>query len=347
MQVQIFEYPHPFALEQGGQLPGFQLAYTTSGQLSAARDNVVWVCHALTGHADPASWWPGLFGPGDLFGPERCFTVCANMLGSCYGSTHALSDDPGTGTPYYHRFPLLTNRDMVRAFDLLRAHLGIRHIHLAIGGSMGGQHVLEWAVMRPELFGHLVPVATNAQHSPWGIAWNESQRMAIEADATWREDRPDAGMEGMRAARAMALLSYRSYEGYAARQQEAGEAADGFRASSYQRHQGEKLYRRFNAFSYWTLSKAMDSHHVGRGRGGVEAALAQVRARTLVIGVDSDVLFPVAEQQRIAAGIAGAEYAEITSLYGHDGFLVETAALAAILRRWLAAVPARQTGLRA
>jgi homoserine O-acetyltransferase len=339
MRADTFVYDHSFELESGGELPQLRLAYATGGELSPAQDNVVWVCHALTGNAQPWEWWPGMFGPGEPFDLASHFVVCANMLGSCYGSTDALSVNPRTGAPYYHDFPLLTNRDMVRAFDLLRRHLGIRRVRVLLGGSMGGQHALEWAILRPELFDFLIPIATNAQHSPWGIAFNESQRMAIAADASWRERHPDAGKEGMRAARATALLSYRSYAGYAARQTEQEEGKlDHFRASSYQQHQGDKLHRRFHAFAYWTLSKAMDSHDVGRGRGGVEVALSAIQARTLVIGVSSDLLFPPAEQQLLARHIPGAAYAEIDSIFGHDGFLVETPALSERIAAFLSPV---------
>ncbi|GAB4425417.1 MAG: homoserine O-acetyltransferase [Bacteroidia bacterium] len=341
MSVRYFTYDQDFALESGAVLPGFQLAYHTGGTLHPSGDNVVWACHALTGNSVPQDWWPGLFEAGGVFDPAEYFWVCANMLGSCYGSTHALSPHPSTGQPWYHDFPLLTNRDMVRAFDLLREHLGIERVRVLTGGSLGGQQALEWAVMRPEVFDCLIPVATNARHSAWGIAFNEAQRMAIAADATWQTATPTAGMNGMRAARATALLSYRSYQAYVDTQTETQpDKLDDYRAASYQRYQGEKLYRRFNAFSYWTLSRAMDSHDLGRGRGGVEAALAQIRARTLVVGVDSDLLFPPAEQQLLARHIPDARYAEIASPYGHDGFLVETRHLQTLIRAFLEPVAA-------
>ncbi len=199
---------------------------------------------------------------------------------------------------------------------------------------MGGQQLLEWAIEEPELFEHIIPIATNAIHSPWGIAFNTTQRMIIEADGTWQENHPEAGLAGMKAARAMALISYRSYEGYALRQpdnnsqwmvNDSGESSGG--AASYQRYQGQKLANRFDAFSYYTLSKTMDSHNVGRGRGSVESALQQVAAKTLVIGIDSDVLFPLSEQQYLAEKIPGARLVAISSHFGHDGFLLEFEAI--------------------
>ena len=330
-----FSYNNAFSLESGEALPGFQLHYTTSGQLSEARDNVVWVCHALTANAHVLDWWPGLFGAGQLYDSENYFIVCVNMLGSCYGSTGPLSDDPRTGEPFYHDFPALTNRDIVRSFDKLRQHLAIDKIHTLIGGSMGGQQALEWTIMQPGLVQHLIQIASNAQHSPWGIAFNESQRMAIQHDASWSERSPTAGLGGLRTARSVALLSYRHYRTYANTQsEETTDKIDDFRASSYQRYQGEKLARRFNAFSYWTLSKAMDSHHVGRGRSSVEEVLRSIRTRCLFIGVDTDVLFPLSEQQFLAQYVPHAQLSIITSDYGHDGFLIETEALTQTIRNF-------------
>ena len=273
-------------------------------------------------------------GEDKLLDPSKYFIVCANMLGSCYGSTYALSPNPTTGLPYFHDFPLLTNRDIVGTFDLLREHLGISQIYMGIGGSLGGQQLLEWAVWKPQLFEHIVPIATNAHHSPWGIAFNESQRMAIAADSTWKEDQPEAGIEGMKAARAMALISYRAYHTYGQTQRDPHPTdglLEGYRASSYQQYQGEKLAKRFDAFAYWTLSKAMDAHDLGRDRGSREAALANIQAQATCISIDSDILFPSEEQMYLAAHIPNASYEVIPSLYGHDGFLIETEALNRIL----------------
>ena len=337
VEKRIFSYSDAFLLEAGGTLPGFQLHYTTYGTLSADRDNVVWVCHALTANAEPQDWWAGLFGRGKLYDPAEYFVVCANMLGSCYGSTGPLSVNPLTDQPFFHDFPVLTNRDVVRSFDLLRQHLGISQIHTLIGGSMGGQQALEWIITQPGLVRHLVQVASNAQHSPWGIAFNESQRMAIRHDATWAERSPSAGLNGMRTARSIALLSYRHYRTYAATQQEpSAEKIDDFRASSYQQYQGEKLARRFNAFSYWVLSKAMDSHHVGRGRGSVEDVLRKIETHCLFVGIDTDGLFPPDEQLFLAQQVPHARGVILTSAYGHDGFLVETEQLTRAIEHFYA-----------
>ncbi|MDX2247647.1 MAG: homoserine O-acetyltransferase [Bacteroidia bacterium] len=336
MQTHFFHYTQPFQLESGEILPELTLAYATLGKINAQRNNVVWFCHALTANAIVPEWWPGMIGEGLLFDPDRDFLICANMPGSCYGSTNALSLNPATGEPYYHHFPLLTNRDMVRAFDLLREYLNIHQIRMILGGSLGGQQALEWSIMKPELFEYLIPIATNAQHSPWGIAFNESQRLAIQADETWKNASPDAGLAGMRAARSVALLSYRGYYAYGATQTEpTDEKTDDFLASSYQRYQGDKLVKRFHTFAYWTLSKAMDSHHLGRGRGGVVTALRSIKAKTMVVGLDSDILFPVEEQKLLAQHIPDALYREISSNYGHDGFLIETEKITNLIREFV------------
>ncbi len=317
-------------MELGGKLPGFELSYSTLGKLNERRDNVIWVCHALTANSDCSDWWSGLV--ESIFDPSEHYIICVNMLGGCYGSTGPLSTNPKDGKPYFHSFPSLTNRDIVESFELLRQHLRIHGIHTIMGGSMGGQQAMEWSIKLPDLVANLILVGTNAYHSPWGVAFNESQRMAIAADPTWKESNPQAGMNGMKTARAIALLSYRSYQGYLITQkEESDEVIDNFKASSYQQYQGEKLYQRFNAFTYWILSKAMDSHNVGRGRNGLLPALAQIKAKTTVIGIRTDMLFPLEEQRFLAMNIRDSVYHEIESEYGHDGFLLELEQLSNII----------------
>jgi homoserine O-acetyltransferase len=343
-----FTYHQPLRLESGLTVPAWHLEYTTQGRLNEAGDNVVWIFHALTANSDASEWWPGLVGAGRLFDPSVYYIVCVNMPGSCYGSISPEDTDHRSGHPYYHDFPVWTTRDMIRAFQPLRESLDIRKIYIGIGGSMGGQQLLEWAIEEPELFSHIVPIATNGRHSPWGIAFNTAQRMAIEADPTWRERRAGAGTEGMRAARAIALLSYRDYGAYGQLQprgeEQMAERANTLYgqgantpggASSYQRYQGDKLVRRFSAFSYYALSLSMDAHDVGRGREGLAAALGRIRARTLVIGIGSDILFPVAEQQVLATLIPGADLQVIQSLYGHDGFLLEFVQIGQLVKGFL------------
>ena len=333
----VFSITENFELESGARLENLELAYTCLGQLNHNRDNVIWVCHAFTGHPNVQNWWGNLFGSGKCFDPNEYFIVCANMPGSCYGSTGPLSINPQNNLPYYRSFPVFTNRDMVRAFDLLRQHLDLPTIKILIGGSMGGQHVLEWAVMQPNVFETIIPIATNAKHSPWGIAFNEAQRMSIEADPSWNMATPWSGKEGMRAARAIAMISYRSYEGFGIKQSEPTEdTLDNFRSASYQRYMGDKIVDRFNAYTYWYLSKAMDSHNLGRGRRPITEVLQSIRAKALVIALKGDLLFPPEEQEFIARNIPNASYHEVRSPYGHDGFLVEAESLEKIIQNNLA-----------
>jgi homoserine O-acetyltransferase/O-succinyltransferase len=306
-------------------LPEVEIAYTTFGTLNAEKNNVVWVCHALTANANPVEWWPGLIGEGCLITPEKHFIVCANILGSCYGTTGPLHLNKTNNKPYFRNFPFITVRDMVFAHRLLANALGINEISLLIGGSLGGQQVLEWSIIEPERIKNQVLVATNAFHSPYGIAFNESQRLSIYADATYHQDIEGGGAAGLKAARSIALISYRTYGAYneTQKEDELHKTSD-YKAAGYQNYQGEKLVNRFNAYSYVTLSKSMDSHNVGRNRKSIEFALQSIKAKTLVIGVSSDILFPTGEQKFLAANIPGAVYSEIDSFYGHDGFLIET-----------------------
>lgn len=336
----LFNYTKPFTLESGVTLPGYHLAYTTHGKLNAAKDNVVWIFHALTANSNPLEWWPGLVGEGKFFDPAKYFIICVNKPGSPYGSISPLSINPETGQPYYHQFPVFTIRDMIRTYQQLKDHLGIKKIFIGLGGSTGGMQLLEWSIEEPELFEHIVPIATNAALSPWAIAFNASQRLAIEADETWLEEKPDAGQRGLAAARSIALLSYRHYNGYDITQprdkafvelsKEAVYAAD-----NYQRYQGLKLVNRFNVISYYRLSQSMDSHDVGRNRNGVEKALKQVKTRTLVIGIVSDMLYPISEQEYLQKTIPGAQLLSIASDFGHDGFLLEYEKIETALKHFI------------
>ena len=321
----IYKHKKSFRLESGKKLNDLEITYHTYGVLNARKDNVVWVCHALTANSDVFDWWKGLFGDNCLFNPKDHFIVCANILGSHYGTTNPLSLNKATGLPYYLSFPDFTVRDLVAAHQLLADHLGLPQIGLLIGGSLGGQQALEWAIIEPKRIKKLVLVATNAQHSAWGIAFNESQRLAITADRTFYSQSENGGKKGLKVARSFALLSYRTYETYGATQLEVStDKISDFKASSYQNYQGEKLVNRFNAYSYWYLTKTMDSHSVGRKRSSTEEALKQVQAKTFVIGILNDVLFPIEEQRFLAKHIPNARIAELNSFYGHDGFLIET-----------------------
>ncbi|MBC7626671.1 homoserine O-acetyltransferase [Ferruginibacter sp.] len=335
--MQFFHFPHPIALESGGTLPELTIAYTTYGQLNEKKSNVVWVCHALTANSDAADWWKGIVGPQHVIDPEKYFIVCANILGSCYGSSGPLSINPATGQPYFHSFPLVTIRDMVKAHILLRQHLGIEKIFLLMGGSMGGYQAMEWCVMEKDVIDHLFLLATSPTESAWGIATHTAQRLAIEADCTWQNPSPSAGAKGLKAARAIGMLTYRNYGIMVQMQSDDNtEKLDHYKASAYIQYQGDKLVLRFNAYSYWLLTKSMDSHHLARGRGGaLPAVLQNIHQRTLVVGISSDILCPLAEQQFLAAHLPHARLIAIDSNYGHDGFMVESAAISLHLADWL------------
>lgn len=321
-------------LESGFLLPDVTIAYHTYGEYIKGK-KVVWVCHALTANSDAADWWKGLVGENNFFNPENYFIVCANVLGSCYGTTGPLNINNETAKPYFNQFPLVTIKDMVQAHILLRKYLGIDEIYALIGGSLGGQQVLEWAVIEPDIIQHIIPIATNARHSAWGIAFNEAQRMAILADNTWGNESEHAAYDGLKAARAIAMLSYRHYSTYQATQTDTVNKIDGFRANSYQQYQGEKLAKRFNAYSYYFLSKAMDSHNIARNRNEtIEETLKTIKAKACCVGLNTDILFPVHEQKHLAAHIPDAQYHEIETLYGHDGFLLEFEQLTRILHEF-------------
>jgi len=335
--MNYYNYKQPFELECGQSLPEITLAYHTYGRLNADGSNVVWVCHALTANSDVAHWWPGVVGKGSLINPEEYFIVCANILGSCYGSTGPTSMDPRTGRPYYSTFPDLTIRDMVKAHILLRRHLKIEKIHLLMGGSMGGYQALEWCVMEKEVIGRLFLIATSPAESAWGMAIHAAQRLAIEADSSWQDPNPEAGRKGLKAARAIGILTYRNYGILVQKQTDPDlEKLSDFKAASYINYQGDKLVSRFNAYCYWMLTRALDSHQLARGRHqSTEEVLQTITQQTLIIGIDSDILCPLEEQRMLARHIPDATLIETDSAYGHDGFMVEGPKIAAYLGEWL------------
>ena len=335
--AKYFTYDKPFELECGEVLPSLTIAYDTFGELNSERSNVIWVCHALTANSDVADWWPHTVEEGCFLDPAKYFTVCANFLGSHYGTTGPLSVNPATGEPWYGDFPKVTVRDMVRAHQLLAEHLGIERVKLLIGSSIGGFQCLEWSVMQPDFAEKAAFIATTPRTKPWASAFNESQRMAIEGDPTFGERSAEAGLNGMATARSIALLSYRGGMAYDKTQEDENPDEVGFerRVLSYQRYQGEKLRRRFNAYSYYRLSQAVDSHNLGRGRGSVEEVLKQIKAKSLVVAITSDILFPPSDHTVMVENIPNVEYHLIDSDFGHDGFLVEHEQLNQIILNFL------------
>ena len=335
--AQVYHHSEAITLESGAVLPEVEIAYDTFGTLNEAKENVIWVCHALTANSDVADWWPHTVEVGGFLDPTRYFIVCANLLGSHYGTTSPLSVNPATGEKYYYDFPQITVRDMVKCHQLLAKHLGIERVKLLIGSSIGGFQCMEWAISEPKFMESVALIATTTCTEPWAAAFNESQRMAIRTDRTWGERRDDAGIDGMAVARSIALISYRGGAAYNATQQDENpnEASFTRRAHSYQQYQGEKLRRRFNALSYYRLSEAVDSHNIARGRGSIAEALSKIEARALVVAISSDILFPPEAHTPLREHIRDVEYHLIESEFGHDGFLVEHEKLNTIIRNFI------------
>ena len=324
----------PLDLEAGGRLDSAHVVFHTSREDYDGKKPVVWICHALTANSDPEEWWPEMVGAGKSIDTEKNFVVCVNMIGSPYGSEGPASINPASGKPWLLDFPRVTVRDTVSAIIAVRKFLRINTVDLLIGSSSGGFQAIEWAIAEPDIFVRCAFMATAPRVSPYLGATIENQRMALEADPSFREARSlEGGAAGLKCARAQAVLSYRCFRGYALTQSEADEdCLFAGRVASYERHQGDKLVKRgFDAYSYYTICNLVDSNNVGRGRGGVQAALKEIKASVTVVAIDTDQIFPPEETKVWAAWIPGARYVEISSDYGHDGFLLETAKLTAIL----------------
>ncbi len=325
---------YKFPLELGGELPELGIGYHTYGKLNAKGDNVIWVCHALTANSAVKEWWPNMVGPGLAFDTDKYYVVCANILGSCYGTTGARSLDPISGRAYGMDFPKITIRDQVKVHRLLAKRLGVKKIQLCVGGSCGGHQAMEFGIIFPELINQLLILVSSAYETPWSIAIHEGQRMALKADNEFSKNRDDAGQKGLRAARGMALSNYRTYEAYNATQSSPDDRTRDFPASSYVQYQGEKLVKRFYAHCYWHLLNTLDTHNLGRGRGGIEKTLSQMHQNTLIIGIDSDRLIPPLEQQFLSKHMPNGKFALLHSEFGHDGFLIETRKITALIKKY-------------
>jgi homoserine O-acetyltransferase len=344
-------------LEAGGTLPDVRVAYETWGTLAPDGSNAVLVCHALTGdthvtgptgpgHPTPG-WWGDVVGPGRALDTDRWFVVVPNVLGGCQGTTGPASRAPD-GCAWGGRFPFVTVRDQVAVEAAVADALGIDRWAAVLGGSMGGMRALEWAVTEPGRVAAFLVLAAPAQSSAEQIAWSYPQLHAIRSDPAWRGGNYHGAAEGpwrgLGIARRIAHVTYRSEPELAARfGRDAQTGEDPFRGGryaveSYLDHHADKLTRRFDAGTYVTLVEAMNSHDVGRDRGGVDAALARVTARPVIAGVDSDRLYPLSQQASLADGL-GVPLRTITSLYGHDGFLIEAEQVSALVAETLG-VPA-------
>ena len=324
-QVKYFHSDAPFPLESGDVLPSLTVAYHTFGQLSPERDNAVWVMHALTANSDVADWWPHTVETGKFLDPEKYFVICANVIGSCYGSSGPARPFVDGEDPLYEQFPYLTVRDMVNAHKLLMKHLGLSRLNTIIGSSLGGFQALEWLVDQPDIADRAVLCATDYQCRPWLAAINKAMYMAIEADPTFGQPSPHAGRKGLEAARAIALLSYRSQSAYDLTQADPPGRENPFnrRVHSYQAYQGKKLADRFDVYSYLRMCRSSDTHDVSRNRGSFAEALSRVKARCLVVAISSDILFPPSYHEELAAMLPDARLEIIESEFAHDGFLIE------------------------
>ncbi len=346
-RTRVLRMTEAFMLESGEGLPEVQVAYRTWGRLAADGANAVLICHALTGSADADEWWPGLIGEGRALDPARHFIICSNVLAGCYGSSGPIQPHPEDGEPWGSRFPRVTVRDMVQLQARLLDHLGVGELSLVLGPSLGGMQVLEWAASFPQRVRAIAPIGVSGRHSAWCIGISEAQRQAIYADPHWQQGRyalaqPPA--TGLAVARMFAMCSYRSRDNFQqrfARKLQPGDSR--FSVESYLDYQGTKLVRRFDANTYVRLTQAMDSHDLARDRGEYSAVLAGMDLPALIVSVDSDVLYPPCEQQELAEHLPHARYEVLHTPAGHDGFLIETESLNAMLVSFMQAqLPHRQ-----
>lgn len=340
--TRLLQLEDEFELETGERLHSVEIAWRSWGELNATGDNAILICHALTGSADADDWWPGLIGPGQALDPSEHYIVCSNVLGGCYGTSGPLHPHPEDGEPWGSRFPRFSIRDMVQLQSRLLDHLGVRRLKLVLGPSLGGMQVLEWAASFPARVQAIAPIGVSGRHSAWCIGISEAQRQAIYADPAWCGGRYAPGREpaqGLAVARMFAMCSYRSRENFEQRFGRAQQPDDAlFSVESYLRYQGRKLVDRFDANTYVRLTQAMDTHDVSRGRGEYPAVLARLDMPSLVVSVDSDILYPPCEQEELAQHLPQARYRQLHTPAGHDGFLIETGALNAMLGEFLADV---------
>jgi len=309
--VNTFQSSEPLLLESGEILQDYHLTYHTFGELNENQDNIIWVFHAISGSSNVMEWWGGLFGDGQQYDPKDYFIICVNTLCSPYGSTRPENLD----------FPLISVRDVVNSQLALAKHLGIYRIHSLIGSSFGGNQALEFAYAFKGKIDHLLLLVSTYRESAFSIATHEAQRIALQADPTFGQK--DGGKAGLKAARAMAVLNYRTHDLFVEQQTNEDDRLDDFKAASYIQHMGEKFVKRFDALCYYYLTKCLDTYDFARGRGSLKDALGQIEIPTMVLGIDSDVLIPIRYQRTLAKHLPNVTYFEISSEYGHDGFLVE------------------------
>ncbi|MCT4664515.1 MAG: bifunctional aspartate kinase/homoserine dehydrogenase I [Flavobacteriales bacterium] len=311
MDKKIYQLPATFTLESGKEIDKLEIAYQTFGKLNKDKDNVLWVFHAISGDTNVLSWWKELFGDSKIFNPKEYYIICANTLGSPFGSS----------APENFEFPNFSVRDISRAFLSLAKELNIQKIQTLIGGSFGGNQALEFAYSFSGSIKEMILLASSARESAWGIALHESQRLALLSDQTFGQK--NGGSTGLKAARSMALLNYRNSQKIDHLQTDQTDKLSNYKAISYLHHQADKFVRIFPAISYYYLTKCLDTHAIGRNRGSDEQALTEINIPTLIIGISSDQLNPPKHQKFLAKHLPQGTYKEIESDYGHDGFLTE------------------------
>lgn len=360
MQYFTFADDEPFRLASGAELRSVTIAYETYGTLTPNKDNVILITHALTGDShcathgpdDPEEgWWEPLVGPGRVFDTDEYFVICSNVIGGCQGSTGPASINPATGQPYGSSFPVVTIGDMVRAQKRLIDHLGIPFLLAVAGGSMGGMQALEWAVRYPDKVRGLIPIAAPARSYAQAIAYNEVGRRAIMNDPGWRNGDyygSEGPTEGLAVARMLGMITYQSdpsmhrkfgREVVDERLNEPYTLSKLFQVESYLEYQGKKLVERFDANTYLRLTRALDLFDLANGYRSLEAALDRIQCPTLVVGVSSDILYPVYQQRELVEALhsqgKSVEYTEIDTPHGHDGFLIDFPKMEPSLRRFV------------
>jgi homoserine O-acetyltransferase len=350
----VFGHEEPFALTGGGSLQPVTLRFCQYSDLNGARDNVILVCHALSGSARAAEWWPEMFGTGKAFDTDRSCVIGSNVIGSCYGSTGPSSINPRTGKPYAGDFPVVSIWDMVRAQAKLIDHLGIRRLQAVVGGSIGGMQALAWATMYPDRLRDCVAVGA-VPLGAMGLALSHMQRQAIRNDPDWREGHYPAEnppRSGLALARAIAMCSYKSaelfHERFGRKPNRVGEHpcrdfSGRFDVGGYLDYQGDLFHRRFDANSYLVISHAMDTFELSHNPSEESAVFKRIQARVFLVGISSDWLFPPGDVKALAERMKAAgvrvRHAELQTPHGHDGFLangdlLEPLVAAALREEW-------------
>jgi len=347
--MELFAPPNPLSLRSGTSLGPIRVAYQTYGTLSPAKDNAIYICHALTGDMHAAGrmqkrrkpgWWDGFVGPGKALDTDKYFVICANVLGGCQGTTGPASINPQTGRPYGIDFPFVTVEDMVKVHSELVRQLGIERLLSVIGGSLGGMQVLQWAAQYPAQLNSAIVLASSARLSAQGIAFNAVGRRAIYADPNFKEGQfygEDGPRFGLALARMIAHITYLSEDSielkFGRRLQDRDSlshelhAETEFEIESYLHYQGKRFVERFDANSYLYLTRAMDYFDLGAAPGGLAQMLSKTDARFLIVSFDTDWLFPTAQSKEMVRALLTqgkhVTFSELSSPYGHDSFLIE------------------------